>query len=104
MPHILPCPVDRRQFSDSGEEIRPKKRRRRKEVTAEAEQEDVPKVAAEIAPLEDGLRNLTRERECPVPKPTGILGQVMGFGSKADTPREVIVKPMRERNAKIEES
>lgn len=41
------------------------------------------------------------KRECPVPKPTGLIGQVMGFQPQEQRQKPtVIVQSLRERHAK----
>ena len=95
IPHLLPCPVDRRQFADSIETSngQMKRRRRRKESSSEEEQSGNCPEAVTTA-------GGKRERECPVPKPTGFVGQMMGFDKKEkDRPVEVIVKSLRSKNA-----
>lgn len=120
LPHILPCPVDRRRLSDSGE-VRPKRRRRKEAAEAETqvdgtEPKSLPVTA--MARREDGTGTADvsssarqdseaglqrRARECPVPKPKGILGQIMGFGSE-DRSTEVIVRPLRNRRIERDQS
>jgi len=70
LPHLLPCPVPRRAFTEGEvpEELGRRRRRRRKFVDGEASSEQVP---TEIV--------LDKRRECPVPKPGGLVGQVLGF-------------------------
>ncbi|KAF1348739.1 hypothetical protein BDV97DRAFT_267442, partial [Delphinella strobiligena] len=82
-PHILPCPVDRRQFAEDGSSSSSssssdatRKRRRRKVATTDTEETTTTTTAPEVLNDEDMI---TRQRECPVPKPGGLLGQVMGF-------------------------
>jgi cytochrome c oxidase assembly factor 2 len=93
LPHILPCPVDRRQFADSIETADGKvKRRRRKQVNSdvEAANEGTGDVMDE-----DGRS----KRECPVPKPGGLVGHIMGFEKKEkDKPIDVVVRSFRSRN------
>ncbi|KAF1966114.1 hypothetical protein BU23DRAFT_603799 [Bimuria novae-zelandiae CBS 107.79] len=77
-PHLLPCPVDPRTLADSPEPEalsgRPRRRRRApKEETCHevmSEERRVTKEAGEWA---------TPKRECPVPKPGGLIGQVLGL-------------------------
>lgn len=40
-----------------------------------------------------------RKRECPVPRPGGLVGQMMGFEQKRKKePVEVVVRSFRSRN------
>ncbi|KAH8728587.1 hypothetical protein GQ44DRAFT_674905 [Phaeosphaeriaceae sp. PMI808] len=58
-PHLLPCPVDPRTFADSADPTSEARRARRRE---------------KLAP----------KRECPVPKPGGLMGQVLGWKEDSD--------------------
>jgi cytochrome c oxidase assembly factor 2 len=82
--------VDRRQFADSIETPDGKiRRRRRKQEIYDGE------AATETAGLDDNGRP---KRECPVPKPRGLVGQMMGFERKEKgRPVEVVVKSFRSR-------
>jgi|SRR5579871_2769514 len=69
LPHLLPCPVPRRAFAEGEvpKELR-RKRKRQKFIDGEVSSEHVQ---AETI--------LDKRRECPVPKPGGLVGQVLGF-------------------------
>ncbi|KAN0096101.1 hypothetical protein V8E51_014906 [Hyaloscypha variabilis] len=84
LPHILPCPAPRVLYADDGTPI-PRKRRRRPAlcpsegdggkgeegmVVGEEGKEDVE---------EEGEGEKRAKRECPVPKPGGIVGEILGF-------------------------
>lgn len=81
MPHLLPCPAPRVTYADGeivvGEDGR-RRRRKRRETAPEIENGIVN---FSQAGDEDTIR--TREerlkRECPVPRPGGILGEWLGF-------------------------
>jgi cytochrome c oxidase assembly factor 2 len=59
MPHIIPCPAPRTDFAEG--EMNGEKRRRRKGIVKGAPE---------------------KRRECPEPKPKGLVGEVLGFTSK----------------------
>jgi cytochrome c oxidase assembly factor 2 len=95
IPHLLPCPADRRQFADSAEcpDGRVQRRRRKRNV------DGTTSTPATTSPTADNdeLVSLSEEerpkRECPVPKPGGILGQIIGFRSEEKVkPVEVVVQ------------
>ncbi|KAF2659170.1 hypothetical protein K491DRAFT_563072, partial [Lophiostoma macrostomum CBS 122681] len=76
-PHLLPCPVDRRALADSTDpEALSGKRRRRRKVSEEE--------TCNTVMSEERRKKAEREewkapkRECPVPKPGGLIGQVLG--------------------------
>jgi cytochrome c oxidase assembly factor 2 len=97
MPHILPCPVNPKQYADTieGPDGQPMRRRRkRKQITEETGSE------GETAEAYDALMAETKKtRECPVPKPGGLLGQVMGFKENENQlPPQVIVERVQARS------
>jgi cytochrome c oxidase assembly factor 2 len=107
LPHVFPCPAPRKAFADSelittpdGQLQRVRRRRRRsKDQADELSTSSTPATAAAPAPTEpdSATRQLAEEaaefrymqeeakriskmsRECPVPKPRGILGDILGF-------------------------
>lgn len=86
LPHLLPCPVDRRQFADSDGKVR---RRRKKDVEGDGEA-----MVGEVGLDEKGRP----ARECPVPKPGGLVGQIMGFEQREKSgPVEVVVRSFKDR-------
>ncbi|KAF2208866.1 hypothetical protein CERZMDRAFT_101072 [Cercospora zeae-maydis SCOH1-5] len=94
VPHLLPCPVDHRQFADSYETSDGRiMRRRRKRVIDDGDSGNV----AETDSPDDHHAN--PQRECPVPKPGGLVGQIMGFEStKRPVPTEVIVQDLDKKS------
>lgn len=84
LPHLLPCPSPRVTYAD-GEIIEDENGRRRRRRR--------PQIQAQNVEVKDGifkLDNITQEdlveqqgkrgrHECPVPKPTGKLGELLGF-------------------------
>jgi len=94
LPHLLPCPVPRRAFAEGEvpEELR--RRRRRKFVDGEASPEQIQ---AEVI--------LDKRRECPVPKPGGLVGQVLGFEKLEDRGRlpDVRIETASDRRKRSED-
>lgn len=90
-PHVLPCPVDRRQFAEDGSGEPRKRRKRKAPVDAEAEtSSDLPS---------NDFQDITRQRECPVPKPGGLIAQVMGLRQEEkEAPPSVVVRSLREKH------
>ncbi|KAF2432581.1 hypothetical protein EJ08DRAFT_574458, partial [Tothia fuscella] len=80
MPHLLPCPVPQRAFAD-GPNSDPTTRRRRRRKSQDSEEGTI--VEDKVAQADDALLQLVKEdgrrRECPVPKPRGLVGQILGF-------------------------
>jgi cytochrome c oxidase assembly factor 2 len=101
IPHVFPCPAPRRTFADSemimtadGQQIQRVRRRRRKDGEATTQDECMPArtpLASEeevstFLQLEEEAALLSNPgRECPVPKPTGMLGDLLGFSKRPFT-------------------
>jgi cytochrome c oxidase assembly factor 2 len=95
LPHALPCPAPRVLYADDGTPI-PRKRRRRPAVCLNENQSDETTESKDLvkpgvgevegdADVEsemegEGGKRIAK-RECPVPKPPGILGEILGFRS-----------------------
>lgn len=88
MPHILPCPAPRIAFADAeiSEDDRRRRRRRRrrrlKAISTESE-EDLDECLGEVDDEKTSMGN--RAHECPVPKPSGRFGKVLGFAQAKTT-------------------
>ncbi|KAF2765059.1 hypothetical protein EJ03DRAFT_220849 [Teratosphaeria nubilosa] len=99
LPHVLPCPVDRRQFADTIEMSDGTIRRRRRRQRGE-EVRDADCSTSEV----DGEGGVAQrpKRECPVPKPCGIVGSIIGFKRmERGREAEVVVKELeREKGGK----
>ena len=83
MPHILPCPAPRVRFADAelGALEDEQRRRRQRNDNGSAEDEidiSLVSIGGRISE-EEKARHLKRARQCPVPKPRGIVGEVLGF-------------------------
>lgn len=98
LPHILPCPVDRRQFADSSEHPGQQRRRRKRKDENAIEAGSVGEAGSSSV----GECGIARPaRECPVPKPGGLMGQMMGFEQREkERPVQVVVQGLRGRNVR----
>ncbi|KAK4644429.1 hypothetical protein QC761_304710 [Podospora bellae-mahoneyi] len=99
LPHILPCPAPRRTLADG--ELDPNATtRRKKQIVGE---DGVARFNNAIATTPEELQKLRMERqrerkaerECPVPKPGGILGEWLGFHKEEEKTVEK-AEPRRE--------
>ncbi|KAK8250084.1 hypothetical protein IWZ00DRAFT_572901 [Phyllosticta capitalensis] len=103
LPHLLPCPVPSRAYADAPASADPnnpqqqRRRRRRSSAPPTAVDDETASAASVVgAAMEDGRR----ARECPVPKPGGLVGKVLGFeteGGARPRPTEVMVESIRAR-------
>ncbi|KAG9583187.1 hypothetical protein KCU86_g11576, partial [Aureobasidium melanogenum] len=96
-PHVLPCPVDKTQLADSAsQDGEPRRRRRRKQSapTPDSDQQDDNDLSS--------LSEMDRpKRECPVPKPSGLIGQAMGFKPQEQRQNPtIIIQTLRDRHAR----
>ncbi|KAJ4411271.1 hypothetical protein N0V82_009055 [Gnomoniopsis sp. IMI 355080] len=87
LPHVLPCPAPRITYAD-GEIIQDengRKRRRRRPVSQEPEVQNgiaqFNNVAQDDLVDQEGRKG---RRECPVPKPGGKVGELLGFKTNDD--------------------
>lgn len=108
IPHVLPCPVDRRQFADSAttfdKDGNPSRPRRRRTAGVNGQTVGVDAMADSQTLEKGGSANRdivdeeNRKRACPVPKPGSLLGSVLSWRSqKPNESIEVVVQPMRRR-------
>ncbi len=82
MPHIVPCPAPRVKFADSDLEITEDGKRRRRRPTDGSEENgggEKGNLALPVISEEEKLAMRRKSHECPVPKPRGIIGEVLGF-------------------------
>ncbi|KAK4204176.1 hypothetical protein QBC40DRAFT_3538 [Triangularia verruculosa] len=104
LPHVLPCPAPRKTLADGELDPNSKRRRRQqREIVGEDGVARFDTVVATTPEQQEELQKLRRERrerrererkaerECPVPKPGGILGEWLGFHKEA-TPVKVEVR------------
>ncbi|OCK83436.1 hypothetical protein K432DRAFT_322312 [Lepidopterella palustris CBS 459.81] len=113
-PHILPCPVNPRLLADSADpdalSTRPKRRRRK----CQADENGNPIPATVKANTTDEASDVEgifsseerrKRRECPVPKPGGLVGQILGFKKEdgGGMPPVIKVEPIRRRRVERKE-
>ncbi|KAL4942560.1 hypothetical protein BDV06DRAFT_191909 [Aspergillus oleicola] len=93
IPHVFPCPAPRRTFADSemiigadGQQMQRVRRRRKDADMMSAEENSIPRPDDEVSTflqLEEEAKQFSKTgRECPVPKPTGIIGDMLGFSNR----------------------
>ncbi|EPE24330.1 alpha-1,3-mannosyltransferase (Alg3), putative [Glarea lozoyensis ATCC 20868] len=88
LPHALPCPAPRVAYADedvSPDELRARRRRRQRRKDKEMALKN-SSVVQETTEVCEGVSTLVgplvkSKRECPVPKPSGIFGDMFGFGA-----------------------
>jgi len=105
LPHLLPCPVDCRQFADTIEmpDGTIKRRRRRRRVEEEGAVSSVAdgETGGEVSEMLGSAAQSRPKRECPVPKPVGLMGQIMGFEQRGrEGPSEVVVRSLGPKRVK----
>ena len=102
IPHIFPCPVPRRNYADTERQLvdgdggpmanmkldqtRPTKRASASQ-TGDKKASSVREEAELFRQLQQEAEMLEKEaRECPVPKPKGFIGQILGFDNRRQGP------------------
>jgi len=88
-PHLLPCPVDPRILADSADPDalsgEPRRRRRRKVPRDETHNNAMSEERRKANDADEWARP---KRECPLPKPGGLIGQVLGLKKDVDDTAE----------------
>jgi len=79
LPHILPCPAPRVKYADGEMPPDGKRRRRRKPDITETPQGKIVDFGSSSNTEDEGLTSTRTKRECPVPKPGGAVGELLGF-------------------------
>lgn len=104
MPHIIPCPAPRLAFAE-GEQIsiseEGRRRRRRRRRKADQGQEE------SVTLLDQKEESIKKARECPVPKPMGIIGSLLGSGKgkeEAAIPPKVRVETRKAERRRTDEA
>ncbi|KAE8146232.1 hypothetical protein BDV25DRAFT_143894 [Aspergillus avenaceus] len=99
LPHLFPCPAPRRTLADSemivtadGQQVPRIRRRRRKDAEMLAPegnalpQTQQPDEVSTFFQMEEEAERLAKlGRECPVPKPGGVLGELLGFSGHSNS-------------------
>lgn len=101
MPHILPCPAPRVAFADGEISEDGRKRRRRRRRPQQSSPSDQPEEDGEGDPAtlpNEQTKPEKNAHECPVPKPRGLVGEMLGFGKEVkEAPRpRVLVETRKE--------
>jgi cytochrome c oxidase assembly factor 2 len=89
-PHIIPCPVDPRTLADAPDPTGQNRRRRRRRTPDEETCNDVmSEEKMKKILLED---KLNPKRECPIPKPGGLIGQVLGLKEAGEDVEKISIR------------
>ncbi|KAJ5098467.1 hypothetical protein N7532_005468 [Penicillium argentinense] len=114
MPHVFPCPAPRRTLADSemmiaadGQQVPRIRRRRRKDIELDAETArpghptppgPVDEEVSTFFQMEAEAQKLTQaNHECPIPKPKGILGELLGFRNAHGVSQDQMTGPAEGR-------
>jgi cytochrome c oxidase assembly factor 2 len=89
-PHIIPCPVDPRTLADAPDPTGQNRRRRRRRTPDEETCNDImSEQRMKKVQLED---KLNPKRECPIPKPGGLIGQVLGLKEAGEDVQKISIR------------
>jgi cytochrome c oxidase assembly factor 2 len=89
-PHLIPCPVDPRTLADSPDPTGQNRRRRRRRTPEEETCNDVMSEERHKQLLLE--EKLKPKRECPVPKPGGLIGQVLGLKEAGEDVERISIR------------
>ena len=85
-PHLFPCPVDPRTLTDSADPTGQNRKRRRRRSPEDETCNNV--MSSERRRKQLIEEKLAAKRECPVPKPGGLIGQVLGVQNEEEDKEE----------------
>lgn len=99
IPHLVPCPAPRVAYADGEMPVdgsQRRRRRRRKCLNTDGSPQESCKDTNQLdggstdeeESLAHQLREASSKRECPVPKPNGILGSILGFKNDSTVVKE----------------
>jgi cytochrome c oxidase assembly factor 2 len=89
-PHLIPCPVDPRTLADAPDPTGQNRRRRRRRTPDEETCNEVmSEERMKTIQLEE---KLSPKRECPVPKPGGLIGQVLGLKEEGEDVERISIR------------
>ncbi|GME27230.1 hypothetical protein GTA08_BOTSDO09432 [Neofusicoccum parvum] len=95
LPHVLPCPVNPRAAADSADNFGEDQMAARQVAAGDEPPVGTAATAAAGCNSEEIDEAFGRRRECPVPKPGGLVGQILGFEGQERVRRTVIVESVR---------
>lgn len=84
LPHVLPCPAPRKVFADGEMPDGTKRRRRRRSENLETKEGIVDFSPVAETDESSTTKTVMPKRECPVPKPSGRIGELLGFKGSED--------------------
>lgn len=96
LPHLIPCPAPRVAYADGELVTGPdgvQRRRRRRRVVEDGDGCPMPGRKDRMQPVQtateelDGVEVKALGRECPIPKPRGMVGEILGFKQEAEPSR-----------------
>lgn len=111
MPHIIPCPAPRLAFAE-GEQISKseegrRQRRRQRRKADQGQEESISEEEESVTLLDQRKASIKKARECPVPKPMGIIGSLLGSGKgeeEAAIPPKVRVETRKAERRRADEA
>ncbi|KAL9126024.1 MAG: hypothetical protein Q9217_004860 [Psora testacea] len=108
MPHILPCPAPRVRFAEGEfealEDGRTRRRGRNKKYPVEDGIDSETTITSGDLSEEQKAVLLKKAHKCPVPKPGGLIGNVLGFEkteAEQETPKPQIQARKKDRAKEI---
>lgn len=79
LPHALPCPAPRVAYADGETLVDENGRRRRRRAHPVDVKDGVAQFERSSEEAGRSMAEGRAQRQCPVPKPGGILGEMLGF-------------------------
>lgn len=79
LPHVLPCPAPKTRLADGSVDVDGRRRLRRQQLLEQQQQQGSGFVSFPMEGEDAASNAAASRRECPVPKPGGMLGEWLGF-------------------------
>ncbi|KAK1766837.1 hypothetical protein QBC33DRAFT_90757 [Phialemonium atrogriseum] len=83
LPHVLPCPAPRVTYADGEMPEGSGKRRRRRKPEITETRDGIVQFGSSTGD-EESRRSARPRRECPVPKPGGVVGELLNLKKKKE--------------------
>ena len=97
MPHVFPCPAPRVRFSDAPSEVDGSEDKLAQSTDESKGDAEKQRKALSKPISEKEMAEMRRKaHECPVPKPPGIVGRILGFKEAANQDQSKSTTPSQQ--------
>jgi cytochrome c oxidase assembly factor 2 len=79
LPHVLPCPAPKVAYADGEMPAGGQRRKRRRKSEAAEQKDGIVEFETNGGGTGESVGSRKARRECPIPKPGGVVGELLGF-------------------------